>query len=188
MSDTIENKTGPLSGHIRALFTDSMELEGANWSTDMMKEFRKRRGYDIFPYLPFVLFKTGAMGNITDLKYGVNISQELENMIRRMRYDFEITKAELLEERFIKTFTGWCRELNVKSRAQAYGRSFFPLESSFHYDIPECESWTMNWLKHKIGEEMPEKDYRRGRAYTMINKYVSSAANLSGKRLIAAKK
>ena len=185
MSDAIENKTGPLSGHIRALFTDSMELEGANWSTDMMKEFRKRRGYDIFPYLPFVLFKTGAMGNITDLKYGVNISQELENMIRRMRYDFEITKAELLEERFIKTFTGWCRELNVKSRAQAYGRSFFPLESSFHYDIPECESWTMNWLKHKIGEEMPEEDYRRGRAYTMINKYVSSAANLSGKRLVS---
>ncbi len=185
MSDTIENKIGPLSGHIRALFTDSMELEGANWSADMLEEFRKRRGYDIFPYLPFVLFKTGAMGNITDLKYGVNISQELENMIRRMRYDFEITKAELLEERFIKTFTGWCRELNVKSRAQAYGRSFFPLESSFHYDIPECESWTMNWLKHKVGEEMPEEDYRRGRAYTMINKYVSSAANLSGKRLVS---
>jgi len=184
MSDTIENKTGPLSGHIRALFTDSMELEGANWSADMIDEFRKRRGYDIFPYLPFILFKTGAMGNITDLKYGAALSPQIENMVRRMRYDFEITKAELLEERFIKTFTGWCSDLNVKSRAQAYGRSFFPLESSFHYDIPECESWTMNWLKHKVGEEMPEEDYRRGRAYTMINKYVSSAANLSGKRLI----
>jgi hypothetical protein len=43
----------------------------------------------------------------------------------------------------------------------------------------------MNWLKHKIGEEMPEDDYRRGRAYTMINKYVSSAANLTGKRLVS---
>jgi hypothetical protein len=43
----------------------------------------------------------------------------------------------------------------------------------------------MNWLKHKVGEEMPEDDYRRGRAYTMINKYVSSAANLTGKRLIS---
>jgi len=70
MSDTIESKTGPLSGHIRALFTDSMELEGANWSADIMDEFRKRRGYDIFPYLPFILFKTGAMGNIADMKYG----------------------------------------------------------------------------------------------------------------------
>ena len=185
MSDRIESKTGPLSGHIRALFTDSMELEGANWSADMMDEFRKRRGYDIFPYLPFILFKTGAMGNVTDFNYGLAMSAQMENMIRRMRYDFEITKAELLEEHFIRTFTGWCRELNVKSRAQAYGRSFFPLESTFFYDIPECESWTMNWLKHKVGEEMPEEDYRRGRAYTMVNKYVSSAANLTGKRLVS---
>jgi hypothetical protein len=43
----------------------------------------------------------------------------------------------------------------------------------------------MNWLRHKVGEEMPEEDYRRGRAYTMINKYVSSAANLKGKRLVS---
>ncbi|MBG0859780.1 MAG: glycoside hydrolase family 2, partial [Bacteroidales bacterium] len=164
---------------------DSMELEGANWSSDMMDEFKKRRGYDLLPYLPFVLFRTGAMGNITDFKYGVQTSTRFEEMIRRMRYDFELTKAEILEERFIRTYTEWCRSLKVKSRAQAYGRSFFPLESSFEYDIPECESWTMNWLKHKIGEEMPEDDYRRGRAYTMINKYVSSAANLTGKRLVS---
>lgn len=185
MSDKIEKRTGPLSENIRALFTDSMELEGANWSRGIMDEFLKRRGYDLFPYLPFVLFKTGAMGNVTDFKYGAGMSADFENMIRRMRYDFEITKAELLAERFITPYVEWCRNLGVKSRAQAYGRGFFPLESSFSYDIPECESWTMNWLKHRIGEEMPEEDYRRGRAYTMINKYVSSAANLKGKRLVS---
>src|SRR5665811_2234000 len=85
----------------------------------------------------------------------------------------------------IQPYVEWCRGLNVKSRAQAYGRGFFPLESSFDYDIPESESWTMNYLKHKVGEEMPENDYRRGRAYTMISKYVSSAANLKGKRLVS---
>jgi hypothetical protein len=185
MSAEIENKTGSLSKNIRALFTDSMELEGANWSTGIMEEFQKRRGYDIFPYLPFVLFKTGAMGNVTDFRYGTGMSQEFESVIQRMRYDFEVTKAELFEERFIKTYTEWCRALGVKSRAQAYGRGFFPLEGSFDYDIPESESWTMNWLKHRVGEEMPEEDYRRGRAYTMINKYVSSAANLKGKRLVS---
>jgi hypothetical protein len=185
MSGTIEKRIGPLSDKIRALFTDSMELEGSNWSEGIMDEFKNRRGYDLFPFLPYVLFKTGAMGNVTDFKYGVSMSPELEEMIRRMRYDFELTKAELLEERFIETYTAWCRGLNVKSRAQAYGRGFFPLESSFEYDIPECESWTMNWLKHKVGEEMPEDDYRRGRAYTMINKYVSSAANLKGKKLVS---
>ncbi|MFO7622544.1 MAG: glycosyl hydrolase [Bacteroidales bacterium] len=185
MSDTIEEQTGPLSDYLRALFTDSMELEGSNWSAGILEEFRRRRGYDIFPFLPFVLFKTGGMGNVTDFNYGVKYSEELEAVIRRMRYDFEVTKAEILEERFIKPYVEWCRKLNVKSRAQAYGRGFFPLESSFHYDIPESESWTMNWLRHRIGEEMPEDDYRRGRAYTMINKYVSSAANLTGKRLVS---
>jgi alpha-L-rhamnosidase len=185
MSDAIEKRTGPLSENLRALFIDSMELEGSNWTFDMLQEFREKRGYELSQYLPFILFKTGAMGNVTDFKYGVSMSPEIENMIQRMRYDFEMTKAELLEERFIKTYAEWCRRLNVKSRAQAYGRSFFPLESSFFYDIPESESWTMNWLKHKVGEEMPEDDYRRGRAYTMICKYVSSAANLTGKRLVS---
>ena len=183
--DAIEPVTGLLSEHLRALFTDSMELEGSNWTEDMREQFLKRRGYDIFPYLPFVLFRTGVMGNVTDFRYGVEYGTGFLDMIRRMRYDFELTKAELLEERFLKSFARWCRELGVSSRMQAYGRGFFPLESSMAVDIPEGESWTMNWLKHRIGEEMPESDYRRGRAYTMVNKYVSSAAHLAGKRLIS---
>ena len=185
MSDAIEAYTGSLAVHIRALFTDSMELEGSNWTSDMRTQFINRRGYDIFPFLPFVLFRTGAMGNVTDFKYGAAFGTEFEAMIRRMRYDFETTRAELLEERFLHTFTSWCNELGVRSRMQAYGRGFYPLESSMAVDIPEGESWTMNWLKHRIGEEMPESDYRRGRAYTMINKYVSSAAHLTGKRLVS---
>lgn len=185
MSDAIEKRCGPLSGNIRALFTDSMELEGSNWYPGIMEEFTKRRGYNLFPFLPFVLFRTGAMGNVTDFNYGVKMSAAFEDTIQRMRYDFELTKAELMEERFLSAFTAWCRRLGVKSRAQAYGRNLFPLESSFSIDIPECESWTTNWLKHKVGEEMPEDDYRRGRAYTMINKYVSSAANLTGKRIVS---
>lgn len=185
MSGAIEKKTGPLSNHIRALFTDSMELEGSNWCEGMRDEFIKRNGYDIFPFLPFVLFKTGAMGNVTDFRYGVTLSSEMESDVRRMRYDFDLTKAEIIRENFTKTYIDWCKELNVKSRAQAYGRGLFPLESSFDYDIPEGESWTMNWLKHKVGEEMPESDYRRGRAYTMVNKFVSSAAHLKGKRIVS---
>lgn len=185
MSDTIQEKTGPLSNHLRAFFTDSMELEGCNWSTDLAEEFKKRRGYDMMPYLPFTMFKVGRLGAVVDENYGVKKSPEFEEVIRRVRFDFEYTKAELLYERFTLTYLEWCREQNVKSRAQAYGRGFFPLETSLGYDIPEGESWTTNWLKHKLGEEMSDEDYRRGRGYTMINKYVSSAAHLSGKRVIS---
>ena len=43
MSETIEAKTGPLCDHLRALFSDSMELEGCNWTADFSSEFFKRR-------------------------------------------------------------------------------------------------------------------------------------------------
>ena len=88
-------------------------------------------------------------------------------------------------ERFTKPYIEWCHGLGVKARAQAYGRGFYPLENAMGYDIPEGESWTTNWLKHKPGEEMSEKDYRRGRAYTMVNKFVSSAAHLAGNRTVS---
>lgn len=185
MSDTIQKRTGPLSNHLRALFTDSMELEGCNWNNDLPEEFKKRRGYDMMPYLPFTMFKVGRLGAIVDSNYGVTKTGDFAEEIKRVRFDFELTKAELLYERFTQTYLQWCKDLNVKSRAQAYGRAFFPLETSLGYDIPEGESWTTNWLKHRVGEEMSDEDYRRGRGYTMINKYVSSAAHLTGKRVVS---
>ncbi|MBR5719780.1 MAG: glycoside hydrolase family 2 [Bacteroidales bacterium] len=185
MSDTIQNRIGPLSNYVRSLFTDSMELEGANWSFNMREEFRKRCGYDVLPYLPFVLFKIGSMGNAVNYDAVVPVTDDFNEVIQRVRYDFEYTKASLILETFNDVYLKWCRMLNVKSRAQAYGRGFFPLETSMNYDIPECESWTMTWLRHKLGEEMSETDYRRGRAYTMVNKYVSSAAHLKGNRFVS---
>lgn len=186
MSDSIQKRIGPLAGNIRALFTDSMELEGANWAIDMGDYFEKRNRYDVIPYLAYTMYKTGNMGNVTDYEYGAKMGDDFKDMIDRMRYDVEVTKAEMFLERFCKTYVDWCRNLGVQARAQAYGRGFFPLESSMLYDIPEGESWTTNWLQHRIGEEMSTEDYRRGRAYTMINKYVSSAGHLTGKRLISA--
>jgi hypothetical protein len=181
MTDSIQKKMGPLTGHVRSFFTDSMELEGANWCSDMMDEFKKRRGYDPMPYLPLTMFKTGAMGNIFDFGYGATFGTELNDRIERIRYDFDLTKSELINERFIRTFTGWCKENKVLSRAQAYGRGYFPLEGSLDIDLPECETW----VKYGLGTDMSETDYRIGRAYTMINKYVSSAAHLKGKRHIS---
>ncbi|MCF0172918.1 MAG: glycoside hydrolase family 2, partial [Bacteroidales bacterium] len=186
MSDRIENRLGPLSDHIRALFTDSMELEGCNWTEDFEEEFLRRRGYDIMPWLPFTMFKVGRLGDVIDYNFGAKKGSDFEEKVNRARFDFELTKAELYRERFTETYLQWCRDKGVKSRAQAYGRGFFPLESSLGYDIPEGESWTTNWLQHRLGEEMGDEDYRRGRGYTMINKYVSSAANLTGKREVTS--
>lgn len=185
MSGKIEAQIGPMKGHIRALFTDSMELEGANWTSDMAEEFQKRYGYDITDYLPFILFKIGSMGSALNYDPVLPVTADFQKEIQRARYDFEDFKAQLMHERFTETYINWCHGLGVKARAQAYGRGFYPLENAMGYDIPEGESWTTNWLRHKPGEEMSEADYRRGRAYTMVNKFVSSAAHLAGNRTVS---
>ena len=185
MSDQIEAQIGPLKHHIRTLFTDSMELEGANWTSDIASEFQKRYGYDITEYLPFILFKIGSMGSALNYNPVVPVTEAFQEQVERARYDFEDFKAQWMQERFTSTYLEWCHALGVKARAQAYGRGFYPLENAMGYDIPEGESWTTNWLRHKPGEEMSETDYRRGRAYTMVNKFVSSAAHLAGNRMVS---
>jgi len=187
MTDTIQGKIGPLAPDIRSFFVDSLETEGANWTSDMMNEFKIRRGYDLFPYLPFILFKIGGMGNTFDNSYTVDVSPEFKKMAERIRYDFELTKAEIFQERFVHNFAQWCTFNKIKSRAQAYGRGYFLLEGSFDIDIPECETW----LKYGIGEDISEADFTRypwhlGQGNTMINKFVASAAHLKDKKLISS--
>ena len=186
MSSRLEGRLGPMSKWLRAYFVDSMELEGCNWTTDFADEFLHRRGYDLMPWLPFIMFQVGRLGDVVSYDYGATQTPVFKRQVQQVRHDFELTKAELLDERYTQTFLAWCRRQGVQSRAQAYGRGFFPLESSLGYDIPEGESWTTNYLRHRVGHEMGDEDYRRGRAYTMINKYVASAAHLAGKRIVSA--
>lgn len=181
MSDKLTARIGKLGNYFRAFFTDSLELEGANWCEDMFEQFKERKGYDLEPYFPFILFKVGEMGNAEKGAYGAKFTPGLQQKINRVRYDFEDTRVQLFKERFIDTFVSWCRENGVKSRMQAYGRECNPLEASMLIDIPECETW----LSSNVGVEFSDEDYRQGRAYTMNNKYVSSASHLSGKKLIS---
>jgi len=181
ISDKLTARLGHLGDYFRAFFTDSIELEGANWCSDMYAQFRQRRGYDLQPWLPFVLFKVGEMGNAVQEAYGAKFSSSLQERIMLVRYDLEMTKRELFEERFIKTFAGWCAKHGVKSRMQAYGMDCDPIASGMMVDIPECETWI--WTD--AIDEFGTGDYRKGRNYTMINKFVSSSAHLSGRRLIS---
>jgi hypothetical protein len=181
MSDALTPKIGLMGNKFRSVFTDSLELQGANWCSDMMEQFKQRRKYDLTPFFPFILFKTGVMGRAIDAKYGSEISDGLKETLDRVRYDFEITKHELFQERFIDSFLGWCKKNGVKSRVQAYGREYHPLESSMQIDIPECETW----MRSHIGDELPDFDYSQGRGYSEVNKFVSSAARLTGKKVVS---
>ncbi len=180
MSDGLSTIMGSMGDHFRAMFCDSLEMEGANWYDDLPDEFEKRRGYSLLPYLPFVLYKIGHMGNPVDEEYGCKFSDQVELDFQRIRYDFYITRMELFKERFIDTFNTWCHQHQVKSRIQAYGRGYHPLEASMDIDIPECETW----LRETVGDQFSETGWW-GRAYSEINKFVASGARLSGNNLVS---
>jgi hypothetical protein len=180
VSRHISSKIDNMGDYIRAMFCDSMELEGANWNDDLPAEFEKRRGYSLIPYLPFVLKKVGHMGNPLEEEYGTKFSNEVIELIKRVNLDFYHTRIELFKERFIDTFNDWCHRNNVKSRMQAYGRGMHPLEASMSVDIPECETW----LFKDVGREYPDTGLA-GRGPRMCNKYVSSGAALAGKKIVS---
>lgn len=177
MSDRMNTKLGRMGGsNLRAAFTDSFELEGANWDKNMLAEFKRRRGYSLEPYLPYLIFKVGEMGNPVKEKYGSEFSPEVqEEVINRVRNDFDLTQRELFHEAFTIPYNKWCHRNGMLSRVQAYGRGLHTLESSMYIDIPECETW----FGHHHGTSFPDNSMA-GRGYTMVNKFVSSAAHLAG--------
>jgi hypothetical protein len=182
MSDTLFPQIKDLKG-FRALFCDSMELEGANWCPDYLEEFRRRRGYDIKPYLPFILFKVGGMGAKVKCGEITKLTGEAQETVNRTRYDFYTTCMEIITERFLTTYTEWCNRHGFKSRVQAYGNEFHPLEASLHIDIPECETWI--WKRNNKDDNSVYIDFVNYNSATNVNKFVSSAVHLSGKKIVS---
>ncbi|MBN1999427.1 hypothetical protein JW935_17850 [candidate division KSB1 bacterium] len=152
---------GALGNSLRAMFFDSFELGHTNWTNDFAEQFKKRRGYDLVPYLHYMV----------DLD-SIVAEPVVADSLKRLRYDFNITIIELFMERFMTTYTEWCHEHRVKSRSQAYGREAHPLDTSFLVDLPEGETWIWG------AEKQPHP--------CTINRFVASAAHLSGKSVVSA--
>jgi hypothetical protein len=178
MSDNLFPKLKGLKP-FRALFCDSMELEGANWCYDFAAEFKRRRQYDVTPYLPFILYRVGHMGRPVEGAEITQLSGTAKDEVSRVRYDFFITCMEIMRDRFLTTYTQWCNQYGYKSRVQTYGREFHPLEASMNIDIPECETW----MRANDGDV--KHDFSTNPAYTNVNKFVASAAHLANKKVVS---
>ncbi|MCP4313971.1 MAG: hypothetical protein GY790_22170 [Bacteroidetes bacterium] len=179
-SDYIKGRIGNMGDYLRAVFCDSLELEGANWCEDMLEQFEKRRGYSLESYYPYLLKKIEHFGYPIEGDYGCVFSDEVQEFLNRVNLDYYHTRLELFRERFIDTFNDWCHENNVLSRIQAYGRGYHPVESSMLVDLPEGETW----LFKEVGREH-SYDLTFGRAPRICNKAVASGALLAGKQLVS---
>jgi hypothetical protein len=160
---------GKLGDHIRALFCDSIELSGANLTDDLFEEFRKRRGYDLKPFVPLVYYHPYE-GYTDTLRYDAEFNED----IQRIRYDFNKTLVELFLERFTKTFDDWANEHHMQSRYQAYGMPWLVgmLDGYRMVDIPESNNWLYSANAKAHG-------------YWIWNKYTSSGAHLSGANIVS---
>jgi len=103
-----------------AIFCDSLEVYGSDWSSDFLEEFKKRRGYDLKPHLPALV---NEMGGET----------------RALRHDWGMTLTELLNERFLEPMHEWARQHHTLFRIQDYGVPAAALSSNAYADLPEGE-------------------------------------------------
>lgn len=175
----IENETGlPLSDLIRALFCDSIELSGSNWTDDMREQFIDRNGYDIFPWLPLIIQPPGNLN-----KY--ETSEDLADKIKRVQYDYYNTIIGVFLERFTTTFQNFCSENGLLCRYQAYGIPFYMglFQGNMIPDIPESNNWIYSRGRNEA--ETSEYTWIQNHGYMLWNKAASSAAHIRGGKIVS---
>lgn len=164
---TFDKAFGNSNYGVRSFFNDSYEVYNADWTSDFKDEFKKRRGYDVSPYI----------------KYLVN--NEENEIAARIKSDYRETMSELILNNFTKDFTNWAHSKNSKNTNQAHGSPGNLLDLYAAVDIPESE--TFGSTKFDItGLRRNVKDINT-KEIPDINmlKFASSAANVTGKPLIS---
>jgi len=109
-----------------AIFSDSLEVEHSNWTGGLLTEFKRRRGYDLKPYL---LALAGDMGEAT----------------AAVRCDWGRTLTELVNEHYLIPLNAWAKSHGTQLRAQVYGSPPVTLSSNSLVDLPEGERAGADW-------------------------------------------
>ncbi|MCE7068198.1 glycosyl hydrolase [Dyadobacter sp. CY326] len=153
----------------RAMYNDSYEAYGANWTDDFLLEFKKRRGYDLNNHLSQLIDSTG------------DATSQL------VRIDYHQTLAELLRERYAQPWTAWSTKHGFLTRYQAHGSPGNLLDLYDAASIPETESFGTS--RFDIPGLRIDPDYsidQFGTPNSLAMKFASSAAHFSGKKLVSS--
>ena len=103
-----------------AVFSDSLEDYGSDWTPKLLAEFQRRRGYDLLPLLPALV---GDIGPET----------------ASVRHDWGQTLTELANEQFLQPTHAWAKRHQTLFRSQTYGFPPVTLASNRFADLPEGE-------------------------------------------------
>ncbi|MDR1053417.1 MAG: hypothetical protein LBL39_04510, partial [Planctomycetaceae bacterium] len=153
---------GELAGKtLTYIHTDSWELGGINWTKTMADEFKKRRGYNIFPYLPVLAGK--IIGN--------------RDVSNRFLFDLRRTVGDLVADNHYGRMKTKANEAGLGTHPESGGPHAAPIDSLQLLgmnDIPMSEFWSWS-PRHRTTEQ--------SRFFT---KQPACAAHTHGKRLVAA--
>lgn len=136
-----------------AVFSDSLEVYGSDWTGDFATEFKNRRGYDLIPLLPALL--DGMEGELPDST----------RKAADIRHDWGLTLTELCEERYLTPIREWAHRNGTRFRSQTYGFPPVTLSSNALVDLPEGEHGPY-WRKFSVARWASSASHLYGRPVT----------------------
>ena len=149
-----------------AIFSDSLEAYGADWTPSLPAEFKKRRGYDLIPHLP-------------ELVAGGTPEAD------KIRHDYGRTLTELINENYLTQINSWAIAHHTKFRSQTYGEPAVSFSSQNLVGLAEGEGpqWrafsTLRWAtsaNHVFGHNVSS-----GETFTWLHSPVFRATPLDMK-------
>lgn len=124
------------------MYMDSLELGtfgkgGQFWGYHFLEEFEKRRGYDLTPYLPFILKEAGMMQPVYKYFYFC----EDEVFTEKLLNDLYQTMTDMYMDNMLKPMQEWLHSHNMSLRAEiSYGLPFEISQPGKYVDGIETES------------------------------------------------
>jgi len=103
-----------------AVFSDSLEDYGSDWSPALLDEFERRRGYDLRPHL-------------------LALIEDIGPETAAIRHDWGLTLTEMANDAFLKPIHAWAEANYTQFRSQTYGYPPVTLSSNRFEDLPEGE-------------------------------------------------
>jgi len=159
--DPLIADAGPLAGKAwKMVQTDSWELGGMNWTDNFPEEFKKRRGYDVWPWLPVIA------GRIVENRDASN----------KFLADFRRTIADCVADNHYGTMAELAHKHGMGIQPESAGPHTAPLDGLKCYgrsDWPMSEFWVPS----------PHRPTDEARFYV---KQASSAAHIYGKPVVCA--
>jgi hypothetical protein len=122
---------------IRAIFCDSLEVRAyIFWTDSFLEDFKRLRGYDLTPYLPFIR-QPGF--NDPYASFDGPPVYDAPEIGERVRTDYWQTVSDLMDHNFYEPFDDWAHRNHLLARVQAHGAPADLLKIYGQADIPETE-------------------------------------------------